>query len=323
MESKINHSICLIVPYFGKFPNYFDMWLYSCGQNKDISFLLISNNDRPEKLPENFIYIKEEFYETVRRFQNCYDFPICLDSPYKFCDFRPAYGEVFSKELEGYDFWGFVDVDLILGNVRKCLTDEILDSYDKFYVHGHLTVFRNTRELNLLYRNMDYRKVFSHSYPFHFDEGGGISEYYSKYGLKQYFNVDMADILPFRYRFSNTSEDIGRFPQIYRYHDGKVICIYEEKGELKEREYIYMHLQKRPMERNNRSIESYYVIPNEFLDIDDKDIASCVKEQAKQRICWHWKKARSKELWTNIKKGAIRFQLEMLLSKLHIMKGIV
>lgn len=323
MEESMKNSICLIVPYFGRFPNYFDMWLYSCGRNRSVSFLLISNNERPENLPDNFIYIKEDFAATVARFQRCFDFPICLDSPYKFCDFRPAFGEVFAEELRGFDFWGFVDVDLILGNIRKWLTDDLLASYDKFYVHGHLTVFRNTEELNLLYRNMDYKKVFSASYPFHFDEGGGISEYYSKYKLKQYFQIDMADILPFRYRFSNTSPDIGRLPQIYRYVDGKVLCLYEEKGSLCEREYIYMHLQKRPMQRKNSSIESYYLIPNEFIDIEEKDIFKVVLEQRKQRICWHWYKARNKELLTNIKKGAVKYQLEMLLAKLHLMKSIV
>ncbi len=319
----MNHSICLIVPYFGAFPNYFDMWLYSCGRNRDITFLLISNNERPDDLPDNFIYIREEFKDTVARFQRCFDFPICLDSPYKFCDFRPAYGEVFEEELKDYGFWGFVDVDLILGDVRKWLTDELLDSYNKFYVHGHLTVFRNNRESNLLYRRMDFRKVFSNSYPFHFDEGGGISEFYSKHGLKQYFKVDMADILPFRYRFSNTSEDIGRCPQIYRYQDGRVLCLYEENGKFGEREYIYMHLQKRPMKRSNCSISSYYVIPNEFVDIADGSVQSRIHEQAAQKICWHWYRARGKELWTNIRKGAIKFQLEMLLAKLHLMKSIV
>lgn len=46
-----------------------------------------------------------------------YDFKIAIDNPYKFCDFKPAYGEIFADYLKGYDFWGHCDIDLLWGNI--------------------------------------------------------------------------------------------------------------------------------------------------------------------------------------------------------------
>lgn len=317
------NRVCIIIPYFGRFPNYFDLWLYSCGKNTNLDFLMFSNNEQPANLPANFTYIKETFDEHKARFQKCFDFTISLDSPYKLCDYRAAYGEAFDRELEGYDFWGFIDMDLILGDTSKWLTDERLDSYDKIYSHGHLTLMRNTRENNLLYRNMDFKKVFTSGYPFHFDEGGGITKYYELHDLKEYRSVDMADVLPFRYRFSHTSETIGRLPQIYRYNDGKAFCIFLKDGKIQEQEYIYIHLQKRPMGIKTASIKSYYIVPNEFIDLEDNVIPATLDEQKKQRICWHWYKARSQELYNNIKKGSVKFQFQELLGRLGIKKYIV
>lgn len=38
------------------------------------------------------------------RIQRIFDFPISLERPYKLCDYKPSYGEVFKDELAGYDF---------------------------------------------------------------------------------------------------------------------------------------------------------------------------------------------------------------------------
>lgn len=42
------------------------------------------------------------------------------------CDYKPTYGLAFKKWLGKYDFWGYCDFDLLLGNLRKFFTDEVL-----------------------------------------------------------------------------------------------------------------------------------------------------------------------------------------------------
>ena len=63
----------------------------------------------------------------------CFDFAITLHTPYKLCDYKPAYGEIFAPELSGYDFWGYGDMDLVFGDLRAYFTEDKLRKYDKFY----------------------------------------------------------------------------------------------------------------------------------------------------------------------------------------------
>lgn len=35
----------IIIPYFGKFSNYFDLYLYSISRNEDIDFLFFTDAD--------------------------------------------------------------------------------------------------------------------------------------------------------------------------------------------------------------------------------------------------------------------------------------
>ncbi len=60
----------------------------------------------------------------------------CPDNPYKLCDLRPFYGYVHKDLLETYDFWGFGDLDLLWGDIKKFCADKILDRKDVFSTHA-------------------------------------------------------------------------------------------------------------------------------------------------------------------------------------------
>lgn len=59
-------------------------------------------------LIDNVKWYFKSFSELQELFQSKFDFPILLNTPYKLCDYKPAYGDIFSKYLGGYDFWGTV-----------------------------------------------------------------------------------------------------------------------------------------------------------------------------------------------------------------------
>lgn len=46
-------SILLILPYFGRWPSYMDLWLRSCGANPDVDWLVVSDRDLPGERPPN------------------------------------------------------------------------------------------------------------------------------------------------------------------------------------------------------------------------------------------------------------------------------
>ena len=62
------YKICFVVPYFGKLPPTFHFWLKSTEYNKDIDFLLLTDNEKPKNCPKNVRYInftKERFNDRV------------------------------------------------------------------------------------------------------------------------------------------------------------------------------------------------------------------------------------------------------------------
>jgi hypothetical protein len=104
------------------------------------------------------------------------NFEVKIDMPYKLCDFKPAYGFIFSDFIKDYDFWGFGDIDVIYGNIRDFISDSLLSSCDFIcvrddYVTGFFSLVRNTETANMLFtRSKDYVKVLSESKYCNFDE---------------------------------------------------------------------------------------------------------------------------------------------------------
>ena len=46
-------KICFIIPYFGNFKNYFQLFLNSCRLNSDINWLIITDNKDEYDYPKN------------------------------------------------------------------------------------------------------------------------------------------------------------------------------------------------------------------------------------------------------------------------------
>ena len=84
-------KIALILPYFGHFKNYFPMFLNSCKNNPTIDWMIYTDSNEQYKWPLNVHVRKITFDEFRKKVQANFDFPICLDRPYKLCDYRPAY----------------------------------------------------------------------------------------------------------------------------------------------------------------------------------------------------------------------------------------
>lgn len=169
-------SIAILICYFGKFPWYFRYYLHSCRYNPDIDFMIISDIEWKDELPPNVRIIKRSIDEVKTLAGEKLGFPVKIDFPYKFCDFKPAYGLIFSELIEGYVFWGQSDIDIIYGNIRRFFTDEVLAQYDFLsvrhdYTTGCFALYRNNELMNNIFkRSRDYVKVFSGNKHYCFDE---------------------------------------------------------------------------------------------------------------------------------------------------------
>ena len=103
-------------------------------------------------------------------------FDIAVESGYKLCDFKPAYGYIFYDYIKNYDFWGYCDIDIIFGNIRSFITDELLNEQDIIsarhdYLTGCFALYRNNEFMRKLFtQSKDYKKIFTDHLNFFFDE---------------------------------------------------------------------------------------------------------------------------------------------------------
>ena len=153
----------LILPYFGEFNNYFPLFLKSCGSNKDYDY-----PDNVKIVPMSLKDFKDIAAEKL-------GFSPCIPRPYKLCDFKPAYGLIVEDYIQGYEYWGHCDCDLLFGNLSDILTPILDLNYDKIFAVGHLTIYKNTYENNRIFMRehngvLLYRNVFTSERIWGFDE---------------------------------------------------------------------------------------------------------------------------------------------------------
>lgn len=161
----------------GKYPWYFPYFLHSCGFNATVDFIILSDNESvPDALPSNVKIIHYTMDQFKSDASKALGFSIVADHGYKLCDFKPTYGYIFPDLVKEYDFWGYCDIDIIFGNIRNFMTDEILHEYDVIsarhdYLTGSFALYRNTPYFNQLFmQSKDYRKVYTNPRNYCFDE---------------------------------------------------------------------------------------------------------------------------------------------------------
>jgi hypothetical protein len=170
-------SIVFLICWHGEYPWYFPYFLHSCQYNSNIDFIIFTNSiDTSLDLPANIKIISYPLKQFKADATKALDFEVAIDSGYKFCDFKPAYGYIFENYIQNYDFWGYCDIDVIFGNIRTFMTNKILQKYDIIsarhdYLTGCFTLYRNNKFMRELFKqSKDYRKVFTDPRNFFFDE---------------------------------------------------------------------------------------------------------------------------------------------------------
>lgn len=300
-------KIILILPYFGQFPDYFNLWLVSMKRNSTVDFLFITDNTGifDYSLSNNIRVELSSLSELRSKIENKINCSIKLKQPYKLCDFKPAYGEIFSDQIQSYDFWGYLDADVILGDIRHFLTDEILSSYERIFSRGHFTLFKNNKKMNTCFRlQHQYKDCFNFSDVINYnsicayDEWGwkygyGLSEILKRKNFKTFDKILFADISPESFEFSLVGREVETV-DFFEYLNGKILGIYN--GQVVN-EYIYIHLQKRKMGGCNiENPNNYYIYPNRFSNMKMRyeEYYNCEKDFYKIKKKSKWKSRMSK-----------------------------
>lgn len=252
-------KIVFVIPYFGHFNNYFDIWLNSCKNNPTIDWIIFTDCMDAHPYPSNVKVINTTFEELRDGFQSHFDFKISLDKPYKLCEYKPAYGDLFYEYIKDYDFWGYCDTDLVWGDMRKFITDNMLNRYDKIGNRGHCCLMRNDERMRKAYRYesstiVTYRDAFSSDLAYCFDEQKAFGRYCHENGIETCDNFTFFDI-DYRhddYRIPLYEKEQFEYDahNVFEYQNGKLFLRWVKRGtnEMHQKEILYAHFQKRSMQ---------------------------------------------------------------------------
>ncbi len=227
-------SICFVICYFGKLPVWFDAFMLSCQKNKAINWLIFTDASPPKLYPDNitFQYLNLDKFNTLAKAATAKN--VAIKMPYKLCDFKPLYGDLFKSYLKAYTYWGHCDLDLVWGDITSFFQSIDYLRYDivstrKNAISGHCTIYKNNQNLCELYKeiNIYWKPLLDKAYA-GFDEG-----YFSYYifrllketnRLKIYWEKDLAIE-----RYTLQQKPLGWY-----WKEGK---IYSKK----DKQHLYLH----------------------------------------------------------------------------------
>lgn len=257
------NNIILLIPYFGKFPDWFPLFFETLRRNPKLDFMFFTDCETNSFSASNVHFKKMSFEEYVNQAQTIIPTPITIQNPYKICDLRPLFGSIHSKEIEGYDYYGWMDIDLLLGDVLSFYTTDVLNNHSVFSTHadriaGHFALFKNNKE-----NRNKYKKIYKWTEALNNPEFVGIDEngitraytedIFDK--IKEKFNIDLSN--PFsqwiKRRKTNKMYMVEQYttpflpkpwidgslnsdqPSIWKYQNGEI------RNDRDDRNFMYLH----------------------------------------------------------------------------------
>lgn len=162
----MNHSsIKFIIPYFGQWPEWINLFIQSCQYNPDIDWLFFTDCGEPDIKASNVQFIQMTFEDYKEQASAKLDINFNQSDPYKLCDLKPTYGFLHQEHLEGYDFFGFGDIDVIYGQLRHFLTEDVLQKHQLISTHnnrisGHFCLLKNNEQMRNAFRRIpDWKQL--------------------------------------------------------------------------------------------------------------------------------------------------------------------
>lgn len=272
------NKCCFIIPYFGKLPNYFPLFLKSCSYNPDYNWMVFTDDNTKYDYPSNVDCFHLTFGKLQEMVRAKFNFNVSLETPYKLCDFKPAYGYIFEEYTKEYRYWGHCDIDVVLGNLNVFLDPLLEQNYDKIFQLGHMTIYKNTFENNRIfmnrYKNRNlYKEVFSTPDICWFDESWkdefNINSIFLSMGKNIYskdlsLNVVVGKNQFYRTEFvGNISDSCSHGYKVEKYKDalylwnkGNIERYYLNDKNLIKESYLYFHFQSRRMKMDLKCINA-------------------------------------------------------------------
>ena len=151
---------------FGKTASYAQMFVESA-RFSGVDVIIVGSPAPTFELPPNVRHLSITWQELVARisaqlFEGEPLHTLLKVRKYKVVDLKPFFAYLFPQVVKEYDWWGHADNDMLLGNVRQFVTEEMLNEYDvisplpsqdnMLRTWGPFTLYKNTNTTNQLFR---------------------------------------------------------------------------------------------------------------------------------------------------------------------------
>lgn len=265
-------TIVIIFPYFGKLPAQYNIWRQSALRNPTVDFMFFTDAD--VQPADNIIVHRMPFSQFQHLVQQAFSFTVVLDRPYKLCEYKQAYGHILQHYISGYDYWGFGDLDLVYGDLRAFLTDEVLTR--KFILGwGHLSLLHNDTDTNTYFMQQasgyqDYRQAFTTTTITFFDEfgHGGCSDKWRDLRPSDCWLEEPFDNVSKPKQAYHLCSLNRHWQQVVFEHTGsKLFMLRLGQHTIERRESLYAHFQHRPF-MNDRvtDYDHFLVTPSSIVN---------------------------------------------------------
>ena len=247
MKQCFEHKVAILNICMGKLPASFPLFLEGVRNNRNFSFIIITDQYVSEIMdcPENLQFIYKDIDELRILFSDKLGFKVQLSSADKFYDYKPAYGFMFAEYLAGFTHWGYCDLNMVFGRLSVFLTGDLLNKYDKLLGRAHLSIYKNTADVNQAFlrsAKTNYKVIYQNPTYCMFDEWQGISAIFRENRLSVFHEDFAANI------YSNSLNMIclnscNHKRQLFIFNNGKVLQIWQNNGEICTKELAFFHVQ--------------------------------------------------------------------------------
>lgn len=151
--------LIMLMPYFGRWPEWIDLFIESCKWNPDVHWRFFTDCGQPENEAANVEFVPISFAEYRARVRERLGIAFDPVRARKLCDARPAFGFIHEQEISDFPFFGYGDIDVIYGTIRNFYSEAVRAKYNLLSTHadilaGHFAVLRNSPENREAFREI-------------------------------------------------------------------------------------------------------------------------------------------------------------------------
>ena len=92
-------KIVLLMPYYGQWPEWFNLFIETCKWNPTIDWIFFTDLPKPCNGCPNVRYVPMRLPELLELASCRVGFKIHFTDPYKLCDLRPGFGVIFEDYI--------------------------------------------------------------------------------------------------------------------------------------------------------------------------------------------------------------------------------